>query len=744
MGRTAHDRLASLGSLRSHEHVLKWLSNRVVVHSVITAIFTIPLFLLSLPSHLDDRNSIYRKTQGLFWIGTEFPKIELAAEDLWIRLGRAAPVHPSIVFIAIDQASTSAYLDSAFDPSEIARSHTLTLMHSRFPYPREVWADVCDRLIGAGAKVVALDVLFPGPSADDNAWKNAIDRYRDHLVIGMNIDFTSDLQNVTASFSLPSSSLLPGENPFDNRLGYVNFFPDLDSVVRSAQYRTNVDALSGNAVAAKEPKFYSFAARAVEKSGHGDLVPDDLSPRMLRYAGWPTSTFLPHSLYKLFDPHAWEIDFKNGEFFRDKIVVVGPQGDFVKDKSPSPYGPMDGSEIHLNAINALLQNEFIHRMPLAFLLSAIVLSGLLALTLTLVLTGIGWRFLAGLGILSTYLIILVWAYDNLGWLLPTAGPLGVFCGSMGTGFIYDFVLTQIEKLRLRATFERYYPPKVVSYLLEHTDAVEKMLAGARRPVTVLFSDIRDFTSIVETTADSQQLVDKLNEYFSAMVDCIYRHDGSLDKFMGDGVMAIWGNIPMKTEPEEDAANGVRAALDMIVALRELNAKWRAEGKTEWRVGIGLNHGQVIVGDMGSQKAKNFGVVGDAINLGSRLEGLTKEYRLPIIIGERVAELVRDKFHLRSVDVVKVKGKSQAVQAFTVLGEKSEALSPEQKKFLSLYEEGISAFRRREFDRALELFQQALALQPEDRLAADYVASSRKFIATPPDAAWTGIRIMTDK
>jgi adenylate cyclase len=271
-----------------------------------------------------------------------------------------------------------------------------------------------------------------------------------------------------------------------------------------------------------------------------------------------------------------------------------------------------------------------------------------------------------------------------------------------------------------------------------------MLAGTRRPVTVLFSDIRGFTTIVETTADSQQLVNQLNEYFTAMVACVFRYDGSLDKFMGDGIMAIWGNTPYNFGPQEDAARAVRAALAMLTELRRLNAKWVAEGRMEWRIGIGLNHGQVIVGDMGSQQHKEFAVVGDAVNLGSRLEGLTKEYHLQILLGERVAELVRDQFHLRSVDVVQVKGKTQAVQTFTVLGEKSEALPPDQQKFLALYEEGISCFRRREFGRAKELFAQALQLQPGDYLAAQYLASCVAFIENPPDALWTGVRVMTQK
>jgi adenylate cyclase len=373
-----------------------------------------------------------------------------------------------------------------------------------------------------------------------------------------------------------------------------------------------------------------------------------------------------------------------------------------------------------------------------------VLAGALTLMLALVIPSIGWRFITSLTLLAGYFVILFLAFNSLGWLLPAGIPASVFCISMATGIVYDFVLTQIEKLRLRTTFERYYSKNVVRYLLDHTEAHQKMLAGTRRPVTVLFSDIRGFTTIVETTTDSQALVDKLNEYFTAMVDCVERYDGSLDKFMGDGIMALWGNTIYTFGPEEDAVRAVRSARDMIAELERLNAKWRAEGKEEWSIGVGLNHGEVVVGDMGSQQQKNYGVVGDAINLGSRLEGLTKTYRLQIILGESVVVLVRDRFHLRSVDVVQVKGKKKAVKAFTVLGEKSAPLSPEMTKFLELYEEGVALFRRREFGQAHALFKQALEIVPGDFLAAEYLTGCAEFLRNPPDESWTGVRVMTTK
>jgi adenylate cyclase len=666
---------------------------------------------------------------------------ELITIDDRIRYGRATPVHPDLVFLAIDTPSVS--LDQV-DDKIIAASPPLTLMKAGYPFSREVYADVCDRLIGAGARVVAFDIFFLAPKPEDQIWRRAIDTYRDHIVIGMN--FSDDLQNgFSTALKLPANDLFPDQDPSDNRLAFLNFWKDNYGVVRDAQYRENIEHLTSNLSGGEnQPKLYSFAARAVQQAGHPELIPNDLKPCPMRFAGKPETKFPTFSLYQIFDSDYWTNNFHNGDYFRGKIVVVGPLGDWTKDELVTPWGLMDGAEIHLNAMNDLLQRDFL--TPASdWLVDAMMLAAALsAFALAYWILPIAWRFIVSLGVLAGYGTVVILAYNGPGWLLPVVAPTSVFCGSMGVGFIYDFVLTQIEKLRLRTTFERYNSKNVVKYLLEHTETYKEMLAGTRRPVTVLFSDVRGFTTIAEETTDSHQLVAKLNEYLTAMVACVFKFDGSLDSFMGDGIMAVWGNTPYNFGPKEDAIRAVRSGMAMLVELRRLNAKWLAEGGSEWRIGIGLNHGQVIVGDLGSQEHKEFATIGDAINLGSRLESLTKEYHLEILIGENVADLVRDSFHLRSVHIVQVKGKTKAVQTFTVLGDKTEALPPDRQKFLALYEEGVAFFRSREFSRAQELFKQALLLQPGDYLAELYLADCAVYIEHPPDAAWTGVRVMTKK
>lgn len=713
----------------------QWLNKRVLVHFLIVLIFVLPALGLAVSKWgLDSWVFVYPKLK--------FEALENSTIDFRDIYYRRAVPNQELVFLTID--STSVYIDAS-DQQTIAASKPLSLMlASGFPYPREVYADICDLLLGAGAKAVALDIFFQKSSANDSAFHDALEKYREHVVIGANFsdDFDVRYSAGTSTLSLPPETLLPDQDPLDDRLGFLNFWADRDGVVRSAQYRTNAEHVGQEEGAEKLPKLYSLAARAVQKGGYGNLVPDDLDSRMMRFANLPK--FSTYPLYQIFEPHIWAATFKNGAFFKDKIVLIGPKGDWAKDQLVTPFGQMNGAEIHLNAINALLQNDFLYPASDGLIFSTVIGSGLVALLLALMIAQIVWRFLAAVVVLAAYAMALIWAYNGPGWLLPAVAPIGVFCGATGVGFVYDFTLAQFERFRLRATFERYYSKNVVRHLMDHTESYKEMLAGTRRPVTVLFSDIRGFTTIVETTADSHQLVDQLNEYFTAMVACVLRYDGSLSKFMGDGIMAVWGDTPYNFGPKGDAVRAVSAGLAMLVELRRLNAKWMADGKTEWHIGIGLNHGEVIAGDMGSQQHKEFGVVGDAINLGSRLEGATKEFHQEILVGEKVADLVRDQFHLRSVYPLQVRGKQMAVQSFTVLGEKSEPLPPGQQRFLELYEEGVSRFRQREFVRAKEVFAQALQLQPDDYLAAMYLADSVAFIENPPDASWTGVRVMTKK
>ena len=218
-------------------------------------------------------------------------------------------------------------------------------------------------------------------------------------------------------------------------------------------------------------------------------------------------------------------------------------------------------------------------------------------------------------------------------------------------------------MRTRRTLERYVSKNLVKEILDNPGGYYSSLRGVRVPATILFSDVVGFTALTENS-DPEGLVRQLNEYLSRMTAAVFDHGGTLDKFVGDAVMAVWGNVRSRG-PAEDAKSAARAALAMRRELWTLNQRWFADGIVPFAIGIGINQGDVVVGNIGSQEKADPTVIGDAVNLASRLEGLTRTYGVDILLGPSATELVRDEFYVRSVARVQVKGKSEAGGSFGV-------------------------------------------------------------------------------
>jgi adenylate cyclase len=221
-----------------------------------------------------------------------------------------------------------------------------------------------------------------------------------------------------------------------------------------------------------------------------------------------------------------------------------------------------------------------------------------------------------------------------------------------------------------------------------------------------------------------------------MVETVFRHGGTLDKFIGDAVMAVWGNTT-SLGPSVDARNAVHTALDMLASLQTLNTRWKTEGRMEFHIGIGLNHGEVIAGNMGAPRRKEFTVIGDAVNLASRLEGVTKEYGLALVIGESVADLVRGDFPLQTVDLIQVKGKTKPVDTFTI------PLALPDPTALATYEEAIRDYRAGNFFAAKKKFDDVRPALPGNDLPGLYSDRCRHLLEAPPQD-WTGIWVMKTK
>jgi adenylate cyclase len=291
--------------------------------------------------------------------------------------------------------------------------------------------------------------------------------------------------------------------------------------------------------------------------------------------------------------------------------------------------------------------------------------------------------------------------------------------------------------RLKGTMARYMPKQVADKLLSEGEAV---LGGQIQKATVLFSDIRSFTTITERVG-AQETVKMLNEYFSIMVDIILEGGGILDKYIGDAIMSVFGAPFPKPE---DADNAVSAAVGMLRALQELNRQREAKGDDPIDIGIGLNSDDVLSGNIGSLKRMDYTVIGDGVNLASRLEGANKPYGTQILVSEMTVRELRRPFKLREVDRIRVKGKSQPVGVFEVLDHYDPSKRPELVELLGLYQRGLALYRSRAWADAAKVFAQAQRVSPRDGVSKLYVERCGYFQEHPPASDWDGVWTMKDK
>jgi adenylate cyclase len=680
---------------------------------------------------------------GVILLGHFFPGVpfisapwrgEQSFEDLLRREGRKTPAPSDFVFLGIDQSTLQL---PPLTAEEIASNRAFQLITEKpFPWSREVWALLLDRLLAAGARLVIFDMLFNPPNDGDPAFHAALDRYRDKVVVGANFDMQNPnkLQEIT-----PNNTLIPPPQLLDDRVGFVNFWADpIDGKIRAVTYRVTDRQLAD---LPSEEIYESLSARALAKIGHANDVPQDFRGHMIRFTS--PDAFAPRPLYEVFDPKFWHANYADGTFFKDKIVMVGSSAQVEHDTVVTPMSPYTlGPALHLQAMAAAMNHQFLRATPANAGLGLVGAAGLAAWLLVAFLR----RPLLCLGavvlITASYLGAARLCYDGTGLLLLTVPVLSalVFSGSFSLGF--EYALERLEKLRTRRTLERYVSKNLVKEILENPDSYYSTLRGVRVPATILFSDLIGFTTLSEK-ADPEALVSQLNEYLSRMTSVVFRNGGTLDKFIGDAIMAVWGNV-RSFGMAQDTKDCVRAALAMRRELRQLNQRWREEGRMGLGMGIGINQGEVIVGNIGSHERMDPTVIGDSVNLASRLEGLTRIYGVDILVGASAAELARDEVHIRSVARVQVKGKSKPVDIFTFVGARDDEVDPEFLKWLDTYEEGLEKFRTRDFTDAKILFSRFLEFYPDDLLAKMYLDRALEYEQTPPDEAWAAVEVFEKK
>lgn len=302
-------------------------------------------------------------------------------------------------------------------------------------------------------------------------------------------------------------------------------------------------------------------------------------------------------------------------------------------------------------------------------------------------------------------------------------------------YAFQAIVARDNEKRVRTIFQKYVPQEIVDELLKIKEKNASLLIGKKQFCTIFFSDIRDFTTISESMTP-EDLVTALNNYFTHMVKIIINNHGIVDKFIGDAIMGVYG-APVSSE--NDAANSVKACFEMLNALKIFNEEMTAKGKINFKIGMGISSGDVIAGNIGSEQKMDYTVIGDPVNLASRLEGLTKVYKVPVIISEFTYEKISNIYYARELDLIRVKGKLKP----TAIYQPFDSLSAEVEKMVDLYQKGLEEYKGRNWNKAIDYFSKAYEIN-NDGTSSMYIERCQHFIEEPPSDDWDGVYVFKTK
>ncbi|MBW2304385.1 MAG: adenylate/guanylate cyclase domain-containing protein [Deltaproteobacteria bacterium] len=441
-------------------------------------------------------------------------------------------------------------------------------------------------------------------------------------------------------------------------------------------------------------------------------------------------------------PHYSAADILQKKFskgtFTNKIVLVGSTAKGTFDTRNTPFGPgFTGLEIHATVMDNILKKDFLRKPRWA------VTHDLLAIVILGLLTGLGLPrlsairgFLYAMGLFLVHILIGRWLFIHHGYWVNLVYPLLTVLLVYTSLTLFYYFTEERERKKVKNAFSYYVSGAVANEMLKTPGKLK--LGGEKKNLSVLFSDIRGFTTISEGLSP-EELVRLLNEYLTVMTDIVFKYEGTLDKYIGDAIMAVFG-APL--DQADHAHRACTTALDMVQALKGLNEKWVEEGKRPLEIGIGINSGMMMVGNMGSEQRFDYTVMGDAVNLGSRLEGANKRYGTRILISEFTYERVRDDFTCMELDSVRVKGKQKPVRIYQLLGPMD--MDESKKEVVALFHKGLDFYRQQRWDEARRIFQRIVEMDGELRAARIYVKRCLRLKAHPPGTDWDGVYVMSTK
>jgi len=576
----------------------------------------------------------------------------------------------------------------------------------QWPWPRAVMASAISRL--SSARAIGIDVNYKESSrlgiSDDRALVTALRTSRVPVVLA------SELQpDNTIIGPIPTLTVVSHQ-------GLANMTVDADGVARTVSlWRTGI------------PTFATQIAQ-VATGRQDSSLPTHIR---IRYVG-PERTIPTYPFTNLLDGTIPASDLK------DKIILIGATARDLQDYRQTPLGLMSGVEVQATIVENILHNDFLQTRPVVDILVTL-LAGIAGLAVAWYLRRI-LTVLMGTGLAIVLVWIGVFIAFNHGLIIDIIMPTVAIIIGASAMMLVRYLATTQERRFIHDTFSRYLAPQVIEALIEDPSRIR--IGGERRELTILFSDIRGFTTLSETMGP-QELAQFLNRYLGIMTDLILTRRGVIDKYIGDAIMAFWG-APL--DDDEHALHGVLSALSMVSGLEEFNAENQTLGLAKIDVGIGLNTGTVTVGNMGSEKRFDYTVIGDEVNLASRLESLTKTYGVNIIVSENVLSAITledrtaHEIVSREIDRVRVKGKHQPVTIFEILAPaKATRLKPHMETFAS----ALAHYYAGHWSDAINVLETFLSRIEHDGPARLLLERCREFVNDAP-INWDGAFEMKHK
>ncbi|UCE05315.1 MAG: adenylate/guanylate cyclase domain-containing protein [bacterium] len=673
----------------------------------------------------------------LLYVLGAFEILEYKSYDMRFRLRGTKSVDQSgIVLVTIDDQSFLS-------------------LQSKWPFPRSCFARAIENLAEAGAALIILDVEFTEPSninpSDDYNLSQAIGNFPHVILAGKLVAEYSTHETVNRYPLKP----LPEFISSGAKWAYANVYLDEDGFIRRynlyqdlhgrkyyplvIEVLRDIQGLSHNAITIESNGKFIVGKFVIPK------YQDDTM--LINFAG-QANHFPTYSFANILDDHRVTLPdpdedtdifdiYKESGIFKDKIVFIGASAEELQDNKFTPFFQFDGIkqkmpgvEMHANAMHTILTRDFIKPIsPWSLFFIIMILGGIAFILSNKFRPLLGLMF--GIAVSVIYFILCYLSFTRTNLWLPLIYPLFNFSLCYVVNIVHKILIEQREKGRYRKTFQQYIARSVVDSMLNTGDLPK--FGGERKTLTVLFSDIRSFTTYSEKY-QPEIVVQRLSEYLTGMVDVIFKHGGTLDKFVGDEIMALYGAPYYFANHAERAC---QTALDMVGALRRLQKNWSEKEVEYFQIGIGINTGKVIVGNLGSIQLFDYTVIGDEVNLGARLEGANKHYSTTIITSESTYNEVKGKAIVRELDHVRVKGKTRPVKIYELRGMHSLP-AIEKDLIIDVYTYALDLFKQRKWNKALKEFRRVLRYFPSDGPSRLYTLRCLEFMESPPPEDWDGV------